>query len=175
MGYETSQRMGKERKAGKEAPSARVYEVSGKERIIGMIAPHVQIIASVYSLRDEPCAQLITALQTFFKGENKLSGNIVCNNDFETMETFTKEKGLENFTLLQDSKGDFAKRFGTGLENEKEKLANALFLVDKEGVFHEVIYDEIPAGDQLEAFLNKARELIDAKQKGHSHENWMRY
>jgi thiol peroxidase len=55
-----------------------------------------------------------------------------------------------------------------------ELIAKSIFIIDKEGL---IKYKEIPSNIEtsfdLEKFKTMLLEVVNFKQKGHTHENWM--
>jgi len=166
---------GKQRKVGGEAPSSRVFTSENDEVIIGMMAANVQLLVSVFSLKDEKSKSIVNTLETYFKDTKKLNFVLVVNNTFEEIENFKKENNITKAVIAQDKNGDFAKRFGVGLEgdNYSENLANGIFIIDKEAELKGVSYFTQLEKSELDEICELTMESVNYKEKGHSHENWM--
>lgn len=173
--YKLEELTGKQRKVGAEAPSARVFAAQNDEMIIGMMAVNVQLLVSVFSLKDENSKMLINTLEEKFKTTKKLNLIVVVKNSFEDITTFQGINNITKIEIVQDSNGDFAKRFGVGLEskNFKENLGNAVFVVDKEAELKYANYPLTFEANQIDKIYDITMETVNFKQKGHSHENWM--
>ena len=166
---------GKQRKVGGEAPSSRVFTSLNDEIIIGMMATNVQLLVSVFSLQDEKSKAIVKTLESYFKDTKKLNFVVVVNNSFEEIENFKKENEITKAVITQDKNGDFAKRFGVGLEgdNFSENLANGTFIIDKEAELKGVSYFTGLNENELTTICELTMESVNYKEKGHSHENWM--
>lgn len=175
MNYNCDELLGKQRKKGGEAPSARVYKSESEDMIIGMMAVNTQLLLSLYSLEDEDCVKIIQQFEEVFKDEKRLNPIVVVKDDFETIEQFKKDNNIERFLITRDSKGDFSKRFGVGLDDSKypNKMASALFIIDKEAELKFVNYFNCVEKFELMKSIEIINEVINFKQKGHTHENWM--
>jgi thiol peroxidase len=173
--YKLEELTGKQRKVGGEAPSARVFAAQNDEMIIGMMAVNVQLLVSVFSLKDENSKIFINTLEEKFKTTKKLNLIILVKNSFEDITTFQETNNITKTEIAQDTNGDFAKRFGVDLESEnyQENLGNAAFVIDKEAELKYVSYPLTFEANQIDEIYNITIQTVNFKEKGHSHENWM--
>lgn len=173
--YKLEETTGKQRKVGAEAPSARVFTAETSELIIGMMAENVQLLVPVYSLNDEDSKKIVTTIETNFKDTKKLNYVVVVKNSFDEIEKFKQENSIEKAIIAQDKNGDFAKRFGVGLDGESysQNLANGIFIIDKEAELKAVEYFVNIDDAKLNELCALTTETVNFKQKGHTHENWM--
>ena len=173
--YKIEEVTGKTRKTGGEAPSARVFKSESDELIIGMMAENVKFLTSIYSLTDQASKDIIIALENKFAEVKKLNFIIVVNNSFEEIEEFKACNNITKATITQDKNGDFAKRFGVGLEGENfsQNIANGIFVIDKEAELKAVEYFMVLDYNKLNELYDITMETVNFKPKGHTHENWM--
>jgi len=173
--YKLEETTGKQRKLGGEAPSSRVFKSTNDEFIIGMMAENVQLLVSVYSLNEDASKDIVIALENKFKETKKLNFVVVVNNSFDDIESFKTTNNITKAVITQDKNGDFAKRFGVGLEGVEyaEKIANSIFVIDKEAELKYVEYFLSLDENKLNEIYDITMENVNFKQKGHSHENWM--
>jgi thiol peroxidase len=173
--YKLDETTGKQRKIGGEAPSSRVFKSLNAEIIIGMMAENVQLLVSVYSLNNEDSKIIVTTLEDKFKDVKKLNLVLVVNNSFEDIESFKTSNNITKTIITQDKNGDFAKRFGVGLEGDEynENIANGIFIIDKEAELKGVEYFLTVDENKLNEIYDLTMETVNFKQTGHTHENWM--
>lgn len=167
---------GRSRKVGGEAPAAKVYGLDGTLNVIGMIAPQTQLLIAIPSLKTEVCSLGAKKFNELLRGVKKLKTIMVTTDSEEFLQEYLQKEGIENAQLMVDKEGDFGKKFGLAITEGKLKgrLARACFVIDKEGMitYMEVvpeIVDEIDYDKCMEAVM----ACVNAKQKGHAHENWM--
>lgn len=169
MSYTDDMRSGKQRKAGSEAPSIKVFTNTGETCIIGMIAQNVQLLVSVYTLEEQK--DLLSKLEESFCEQKKLNLYVVTKESFNSIESFLNDNSFEKINILQDNSGDFGKKLGVTLDSIH--LANGAFVIDKEGKFTYVSYFTNTNDEKIEEIIEKTNETINFKPKGHAHENWM--
>ena len=78
--------------------------------------------------------------------------------------------------LVVDEDRQFAKKFGLLISEGKlkDRLARAVFVVDREGVIaYKELVPEIVDEVNYDACIKAIDEIVNTKQKGHTHENWM--
>lgn len=172
MKYTPSDVSGKQRIVKSEAPSVKVFVTDNTPSIIGMMAENVQLLVSIYTL--EESQDFLVFLDNALEDE-KLNFYVISKESFETIENFTCKNQFKKIQIAQDSKGDFAKKFGVGLEAEgfENNLAYGAFVIDKEGEFKYVSYFLKPSEKESSILVEKTKESINFKLKGHVHENWM--
>jgi thiol peroxidase len=168
---------GKERKVGKEAPAAKVRTLDAEETVIGMIAPETQLLIAIPSLKTEVCSLGAKKFNTLLAGIKKLKTVMVTTDDDDFLREYVQNEGIENATVVIDTNGEFATKFGLRIGEGKLKgrLARACFVIDKEGM---IVYKEIVPEITDEIDYDRCMEAVTAcvnfKSKGHAHENWMR-
>jgi len=168
---------GKEIRLGQEAPAARVRELGGEQNVIGMIAPKVQLLLAIPSLKTEVCSLGAKKFNEMMQNYKNVTTLMVTTDDAPFLEEFLACEPLEHAKVLIDEDRQFGKKYGVliGEGKLKNRLARAVFIVDKEGV---VRYKEVVGEITDEADYTACIEALDAvlseKKKGHVHENWMR-
>lgn len=157
----------KERKVETEAPAVRIKMLSGDTKVIGMMAPKIQVMVTMPDIYDynAPLHDILKAK------ESKLLVYIITNSPNSQIEDITKKFDIKNEFISNDFK-NFSLKFGVNLSDEL--IAKSLYIIDKEGV---IKYKEIPSivenGFDLDEFEENLIETINFKAKGHTHENWM--
>lgn len=157
----------KERKVGGEAPAVRIKMLNDETKVIGMMAPKTQVMVTLCNI--EMFSQEL--LDILGQTPHKIIYYVVTSSSSENLE-----KVVSTFDLLSENVScdfkEFASKFGINME--EEHIANALFIINKEG---EINYIQIPQtieeGLNLEEFKTSLTGIISQKQKGHTHENWM--
>jgi len=170
--------IGKELSVGREAPAARITKLDGSQNVIGMIAPNVQLLISIPSLKTEVCSLGAKKFNDLIKQFNKLTTIMVTTDDAEFVKDFSEKESIDSAELVMDTKNNFAKKYGLGISEGKlkDKLARAVFVIDKEGVIvYKEIVPEIVDEVNYDACIEALDKIINQKEKGHghSHENWM--
>lgn len=157
----------RERKVESEAPAVRVKMLNGEEKVIGMMAPKVQVMITL------PCIKaynngLHNVLQEY---ASKSMVYIVTKSNDDNLEKVKTAYSIDEGVISNDFK-NFSLKFGVNMN--EEMLAKSIFVIDKEGV---IKYKQIPSNIEtsfdLEEFKTKLDETVNFKQKGHVHENWM--
>ena len=157
----------KERKVGGEAPAVRIKMLNNETKVIGMMAPKTQVMISLLDV--EVFSQALLDILEQYR--HKIIFYVVTSNSHEKLEKVVSAFGLLAENASYDYK-EFASKFGLNMEDEH--IANALFIINKEG---EITYIQIPKTIEepldLERFKSHLHETVSQKQKGHTHENWM--
>ncbi|XPV68500.1 MAG: redoxin family protein [Halarcobacter sp.] len=157
----------KERKIETEAPAVRVKMLSGETKVIGMMAPKTQVLITF------PCIKaynngLHNILEEY---KSKIITYILTKSNEENIDKVKEAYSLDEGFISNEFK-DFSLKFGVNINDEL--LAKSIFVVDKEGV---IKYIEIPSNIEtsfdLDKFKEQLDEVVNFKQKGHTHENWM--
>lgn len=155
------------RKVETEAPAVRVKMLNDETKIIGMMAPKVQIMIALPNIKDFNNG-LFDALMKF---KEQSIMYIITSSDTaiinKTNAMFNLHKGFISNDFIE-----FSQKFGLSMSDEF--LAKGIFIIDKEGVFK---YIEIPNNVEknfdLKLFSAALDETVNFKAKGHVHENWM--
>lgn len=157
----------KERKIESEAPAVRVKMISGETKVIGMMAPKIQVMITL------PCIkEYNNGLHNILKEyESKSVVYIVTKSNDENIDKVKEAYSIEDGFISNEFK-DFSLKFGVNISDEL--LAKSIFIIDKEGVIkYKQIPSNIETSFELEEFKTSLDEVINFKQKGHTHENWM--
>ncbi|RXJ81552.1 hypothetical protein [Arcobacter sp. F2176] len=157
----------KERKVDSEAPASRVEMLNGESKVIGMMAPKIQIMLTSPNIKDYNNG-LHDILKKF---ESKILVYIITNSPISDIKKVAAVFGLNEGNLSNDF-NKFSLKFGVNLN--ENLIAKSVFIIDKEGV---IKYKEIPSNAEhkldLDEFESALEEVINTKVKGHTHENWM--
>ncbi len=171
--------VGKEQRIGAEAPAVRVVDTNGQEIIVGMIADKPQIFIVVPSLKTEVCsmgAKRFNELLAEYK--DKAIAYIVSTDDIEVTSSFESANCITNAKLITDKKLEFGAKYGVQIGEGilKDKLARAIFVVDKEGIIKYIeIVGEIVDESNYERAMEALAIVCKPPKKGaHHHENWMK-
>lgn len=157
----------KDRKIDSEAPAVRIKMVGGDTKVIGMMADKTQVMITL------PCIKaynngLHNILQEY---ASKSIVYIITKSSNENLEKVKSAYEIDDNHISNEFK-DFSLKFGVNMSDEL--LAKSIFIIDKEGV---IKYKQIPSNIEtsfdLEEFKNSLHEVVNFKQKGHTHENWM--
>ena len=177
---ETAELLGKELRFKDEAPAARVYDLEGKELVVGMIAPKPQLFIVIPSLKTEVCSYGAKKFDELLGEIKNISSYIITADSAENIASFTDKTCLKNVTILMDKNLEFGKKYGVliGSGVLKDKLARSVFIADENGliVYTQVvpeIVDEVNYDECMEAI----KKAIEPKPPDphHNHENWMRH
>lgn len=157
----------KERKIEAEAPASRVKMLNDETKVIGMMAPNVQVMVTLFNVK-----QYSKELDAVLKNtKKKILFYVIAACPKEELESLASEFELD-LGIISNDFGDFSSKYGVNIEDKM--VANSLYVIDKEGV---VKYKQIPQNLEdsfdLESFASKLDEVVTFKQKGHTHENWM--
>ena len=157
----------RDRKLESEAPAVRVKMINDETKVIGMMAPKTQVMITL------PCIKsynngLHNILQEY---KSKTIVYIITKSNDENLEKVKIAYSIDEGFISNEFK-DFSLKFGVNINDEL--LAKSIFIIDKEGI---IKYKEIPLDIEtsfdLKIFKEKLDEVINFKQKGHTHENWM--
>ena len=157
----------KERNVEGEAPAVRVKMLDNETKVIGLMAPAVQVMVTLNDVSKYTLAlhEVITTTK------KKVNAYIITTSLNEDMEKIAEEFSIDKGTISNDFK-DFSLKFGVNIDDTM--IANSIFVIDKEGI---IKYKEIPADLEndfnLEDFSTTLNETVNFKPKGHTHENWM--
>jgi len=170
--------MGKEVLVGHEAPAARITKLDGTKNVIGMIAPNIQFIVAIPSLKTEVCSLGAKKINDLVKNLKKIDTIIVTTDDIESVKNFLSKESIEGAQFVIDTDRQFAKKFGLLISEGKlkDRLARAVFIVDREGIIaHKEIVSEIVDEVNYDACIEAIENITKANKKGHghTHENWM--
>lgn len=157
----------KQRTIGSEAPAVKIKTLDEQTKVIGMMAPKIQVMVTLSNL-DKYTKELDETLKKY---PHKLFAYIVTNKSENEIEENLKNYEIDKSLITNDFL-QFSQKFGINIDDTL--LANSLFIIDKEG---EIKYIQIPndLGNDfnLEEFQTSLHEVVTFKPKGHTHENWM--
>ena len=157
----------KDRKIDSEAPAVRVEMLGGETKVIGMMAPKTQVMITL------PCIKsynngLHNILEEY---KSKIIVYIITKSDDHNLEKVKEAYSIDDNFISNDFK-EFSLKFGVNINDEL--IAKSLFIIDKEGI---IKYKQIPSNIEtsfnLDEFKASLDEVVNFKQKGHTHENWM--
>lgn len=157
----------RERKIDSEAPAVRVKMITQETKVIGMMAPKTQIMITL------PCIKAYNNGLHNILSEyaSKAIVYIITKSSDDNLEKITHDYDIDENFISNDFK-DFSLKFGVNINDEL--LAKSIFVIDKEGI---IKYKQIPSNIEtsfdLDEFKENLHEVINFKQKGHTHENWM--
>ena len=157
----------KERNVEGEAPAVRVKMADNETKVIGLMAPAVQVMITLNDVNkyNSDLHEVITTTK------RKVNAYIITTSDMEQIEDVVEKFALDKGFISNDFK-DFSLKFGVNIDDSM--IANSIFVIDKEGV---IKYKEIPADLEddfkIEDFSITLNETVNFKPKGHTHENWM--
>lgn len=157
----------KERNVEGEAPAVRVKMADNETKVIGLMAPAVQVMITLNDVNkyNSDLHEVITTTK------RKVNAYIITTSDAEQIEDVVEKFALDKGFISNDFK-DFSLKFGVNIDDSM--IANSIFVIDKEGV---IKYKEIPSDLEddfkIEDFSITLNETVNFKPKGHTHENWM--
>lgn len=157
----------KDRKIESEAPAIRVKMANDETKVIGLMAPSVQVMITLNDVNkyNSDMHEVITTTK------RKVNAYIITTSDLEQIEDIAEKFALDKEFISNDFK-DFSLKFGVNIDDSM--LANSIFVIDKEGV---IKYKEISADLEddfkIEDFSITLNEVVNFKPTGHTHENWM--
>ncbi len=157
----------KERNIEGEAPAVRVKMADNETKVIGLMAPAVQVMITLNDVNkyNSDLHEVITTTK------RKVNAYIITTSDMEQMEDIAEKFAIDKGFISNDFK-DFSLKFGVNIDDSM--IANSIFVIDKEGV---IKYKEIPTDLEdefkIEDFSITLNETVNFKPKGHTHENWM--
>ncbi|WP_428026048.1 hypothetical protein [Arcobacter sp.] len=157
----------KEKKVDSEAPAIRVEMIDGQTKVIGMMAPKIQVMLTSPNIKDYNNG-LHDILKKF---QSKILVYIITSSPISEIKKVTTMFELDESTVSNDF-NKFSLKFGVNLS--ENLIAKSAFIIDKEGL---IKYKEIPSNAEhkldLDEFEVALEEVINFKVKGHTHENWM--
>ncbi len=157
----------KERNVEGEAPAVRVKMLDNETKVIGLMAPAVQVMVTL----NDVSKYTLALHEVITNTKKKVNAYIITPSLNEDMEKIAEEFSIDKGTISNDFK-DFSLKFGVNIDDTM--IANSIFVIDKEGI---IKYKEIPADLEndfnLEDFSITLNETVNFKPKGHTHENWM--
>ena len=157
----------KDRKIEGEAPAVRVKMANDETKVIGLMAPSVQVMISLNDVNkyNSDMHEVITTTR------RKVNAYIITPSDLEQIEDIAEKFALDKGFISNDFK-DFSLKFGVNIDDMM--VANSIFVIDKEGV---IKYKEISADLEddfkIEDFSITLNEVVNFKPTGHTHEKWM--
>ena len=157
----------KDRKVEGEAPAVRVKMTNDEVKVIGLMAPAVQVMITLNDVNkyNADIHEVITTTK------RKVNAYIVTTSTGEEIEDVAEKFALDKAFISNDFK-DFSLKFGVNIDDTM--IANSIFVIDKEGI---IKYKEIPTDLEsdfnIEDFSLTLNETVNFKPKGHTHENWM--
>jgi len=167
---------GKEQRVGTEAPAARITKLDGTQNVIGMIAPKIQLIVAIPSLKTEVCSLGAKKIDDIVKKYNKLTTVMVTTDDIDIAKEFTEKEKIVSSEFVVDTNLNFAKKYGLLISDGKLKnrLARAIYVIDIEGlIMHKEIVPEVVDEVNYDACFETIEKLLLEKKTGHTHEEWM--
>jgi len=168
--------LGKQKELGSEAPAARVTKLDGTQNVIGMIAPKVQLLIAIPSLKTEVCSLGAKKFNDLVKSRSKLSTIMITTDDDNFVSDFVQKESIDSAEVVIDKSLNFAKKYGLLISEGKlkDKLARAVYVIDREGVIaYKEIVPEIVDEVDYDACIEAIDTLLNIKTTGHSHEEWM--
>lgn len=168
--------LGKKTEVGKEAPSARITQLDGMQNVIGMIAPNVQLLIAIPSLKTEVCSLGAKKFNDLIKEFSKLTTYMVTTDDIEFVKEYAQREGIESAKIVIDKDRNFAKKYGLLISEGKlkDRLARAVYVVDRDGlIVYKELVGEIVDEVDYDACIEAVRAAVSVKKKGHTHEEWM--
>ena len=157
----------KDRNVEGEAPAVRVKMLNGETKVIGLMAPAVQVMITLNDVNkyNSDLHEVVTTTK------RKVNAYIITTSEQEQIEDIAEKFALDKAFISNDFK-DFSLKFGVNIDDSM--IANSIFVIDKEGV---IKYKEIPTDLEddfkIEDFSITLNEVVNFKPKGHTHENWM--
>lgn len=157
----------KDRNVEGEAPAVRVKMLNDETKVIGLMAPAVQVMITLNDVNkyNSDLHEVVTTTK------RKVNAYIITTSEQEQIEDIAEKFALDKAFISNDFK-DFSLKFGVNIDDSM--ITNSIFVIDKEGV---IKYKEIPADLEddfkIEDFSITLNEVVNFKPKGHTHENWM--
>lgn len=168
--------LGKEVKVGGEAPAARITKLDGTQNVIGMIAPKVQLLIAIPSLKTEVCSLGAKKFNDMVKEMKKLTTIMVTTDDIEFVKEYAEKEKIDGAELVIDTNRNFAKKYGLLISEGKlkDRLARAVYVIDREGLiaYKEVVPEIVDEAD-YDRCIAVVEKLLSEKKTGHTHEEWM--
>ena len=168
--------LGKEQTVGKEAPAARITKLDGSQNVIGMIAPNVQLLIAIPSLKTEVCSLGAKKFNDLIKEFKKLSTYMITTDDRDFVKEYADKESIDGAELVIDTDRNFAKKYGLLISEGKlkDRLARAVYVIDRDGlIVYKELVPEIVDEVDYDACIEAVRNAVNVKKKGHTHEDWM--
>jgi thioredoxin-dependent peroxiredoxin len=157
----------KDRVVEGEAPAVRVKMINDEVKVIGLMAPSVQVMITLNDI-SKYSSELDKIINTT---KRKVNAYIITSSNDKQIENMEEKFEIDKNFISKDFK-DFSLKFGVNIDDSM--IADSIFIIDKEGV---IKYKEIPSDldddFNIEQFALTLNEVVNFKPKGHSHENWM--
>ena len=157
----------KERNIEGEAPAVRVKMADNETKVIGLMAPAVQVMITLNDVNkyNSDLHEVITTTK------RKVNAYIITTSDMEQIEDVVEKFALDKGFISNDFK-DFSLKFGVNIDDSM--IANSIFVIDKERVIkHKEIPADLEDDFKIEDFSITLNETVNFKPKAHTHENWM--
>jgi len=157
----------KDRKIEGEAPAVRVKMANDETKVIGLMAPSVQVMITLNDVNKyhSDMHEVITTTK------RKVNAYIITTSDLEQIEDIAEKFALDKGFISNDFK-DFSLKFGVNIDDSM--VANSIFVIDKEGVIkYKEISSDLEDDFKIEDFSITLNEVVNFKPTGHTHENWM--
>lgn len=167
---------GKKQAVGKEAPAARITKLDGSKNVIGMIAPNVQLLIAIPSLKTEVCSLGAKKFNDLIKEFKKLTTYMITTDDVDFVKDYAEKESIDGAELVIDTDRNFAKKYGLLISEGKlkDRLARAVYVIDREGlIIYKELVPEIVDEVDYDACIEAVRAAVNVKKTGHSHEEWM--
>jgi thioredoxin-dependent peroxiredoxin len=150
-----------------EAPAVRVKMLNDEVKVIGLMAPAVQVMITLDDI-NKYTSEINEVITT---SKKKVYPYIITTSTDEQIEDIAEKFALDRAFVSNNFK-DFSLKFGVNINDSM--IANSIFVIDKEGV---IKYKQIPLDLEddfkIDDFSISLNEIVTFKPKGHSHENWM--
>lgn len=170
----------KEMKRGREAPAVRVKKIDGKEDVIGMLAPEMQLLVSLNTLNTSESVEVYKKIKEISSLFKKLKTVFVISKNGAICKCLEHEDEVGKFQVVYDSSYQFGNKYGTQIisGNLKESLTTSATIIEFEGRIHyREVLENLDEKLNFQEIKKSIQNVFDEKkkQKGHSHEEWMRY
>lgn len=142
-----------------------------------MIGVKPQIFIVLPSIKTEVCSYGAKKFNDLLADKDVLA-YMITTDDAAVCAEFANKNCISNAKIVVDKDLDFGRKYGVLIESGylKDKLARAVFVVDKEGI---IKYTEIVPEVTDEADYDSAMSAVNVvtappKKGSHHHENWMK-
>lgn len=167
---------GKKLTVGGEAPAARITKLDGTKNVIGMIAPTVQLLIAIPSLKTEVCSLGAKRFDELLRPYKKLTATIITTDDIDSVKAYAERESIEGAEIVIDADRNFAKKYGLLITEGKlkDRLARAVYVIDRDGLItYKELVPEVVDEVDYETCIAEVDKLVNEKKSGHTHENWM--